>query len=401
MSKPAFSELITAFLRDKMAAVAARLGDDSPEYQALARQYLRTPDELFSTPESNLRHYEADASNQPGGPLLPGLERLYRRTVVVEPTLACAAHCRYCIRAHYPRHNLSEAELRAVAAYCGHPANRDDLTEVLITGGDPLLVPDRVEYLLRHLAETSPNIRVARIATRIPLQDPALISDQVLRLFQGGSLPRVELATQINHPVELFPEVVETFRSIMACGVRVYAQNVLLRGVNDRLNTLIDLYDSLRELGIEAHYLFHCVPLVGMGHLRTTLQRAVDLGNGLAGSGNISGRAKPLLAAMTDIGKIILYDGVIIARQARHVLLRSMYHPEDRRRWNPAWQIPMTAELDRNGCLRVWYLDGSEAEAATDQRPRRSPSDWAPAESESSPLTTHHPVPLPLIQHCA
>lgn len=140
--------------------------------------------------------------------------------------------------------------------------------------------------------------------------------------------------------------------------MRVYAQNVLLRGVNDTLGSLIDLYDVLREWGIESHYLFHCVPLQGMAHLRTSLDEAVVLARGLGGSGRISGRAKPLVAAMTDIGKIVLYDGVIVGRRAGRILLRSECTLAQRRQWNPNWRMPDTAECHADGNLMVWYLDG-------------------------------------------
>lgn len=358
MSKRLFRELTTPFLRDKLADLRLRLGDDSPGYQALARQYIRTENEDTETSEANLRHYEADVSLDGNGHAIPGVERLYRRTLVVEPTLACAAHCRYCIRANYPRHNLSERDLDEIARYCGSPAQRDDLREVLITGGDVLLVPDRVDYFLRSLIQHAPNIRIARIATRIPVQDPDRVDEKVLNIFRNKPSLRLELATQINHPVELFPEVCDAYQKIMNTGARVYAQNVLLRGVNDDVETLIELYDALRDLGVESHYLFHCVPLQGMAHLRTSLDEAVTLGRALCSSGRISGRAKPLVAAMTDVGKIVLYDGVIAARRDHRVLLRSEVALADRRRWNPNWRMPESAECDADGRLMVWYLDG-------------------------------------------
>lgn len=400
MSKPAFRELVTAFLRDKMGVLAARYGVDSEEYRALARQYIQSPEESLPTEESNLRHYEADVATAGGEMPWPGVERLYRRTLVVEPTLACAAHCRYCIRANYLPHNLSEEELREIARYCGEGKNREELTELLVTGGDPLLAPDRVGYFIRCLIERAPNIRVVRLATRIPMQAPELVTEDVLRLFEKRSGLRFELATQINHRVELFDEVVAALQRIMEREVRIYAQNVLLQGVNDRIETLIDLYDSLRQLGIEAHYLFHCVPLKGMGHLRTTLRRAVELGSALTCSGAVSGRAKPMLAAMTDIGKIVLYDGVVLGCERRHVLLQSKYHVEDRRRWNPGWQIPKTAEVDRSGCLRVWYLDGEETAVLTPQRPSLQRLRREPMSAQSELLRPRRIRPSSLIQHC-
>lgn len=363
MPKRDFRELVTPYLRGKIDDLRCRFGEESREYHALTRQYLRSADEDSRSDESNLRHYEADVSLEDHGKRIPGIERLYRRTLVIEPTLACAAHCRYCIRANYPRHHLSESQLLDIARFCGAGENRNDLTEVLVTGGDVLLVPQRVDYLVNALIEHAPNVRIVRIATRIPVQDPVRVNDEVLKIFKGKPSLRFELATQINHRIELFPEVVEAFNRIMATGARVYAQNVLLRGVNDDLDTLVDLYDALREFGIEAHYLFHCVPLQGMAHLRMTLQSAIDLARSLASCGLVSGRAKPMIAAMTDIGKIVLFDGAIRQRDGRHVLLQSNYRFEDRRRWNPNWALPETAAIDPEGFLRVWYLDGTDEKA--------------------------------------
>ncbi len=124
----------------------------------------------------------------------------------------------------------------------------------------------------------------------------------------------------------------------------------------ERIGTLLDSqFEHLR-----AHSLFHCVPIEGMAHLRTTMQEALELARGLTCSGNVTGRAKPMFAAMTDIGKLILYEGAILERRDRDILLQSHYRLADRRRWNPGWQLPRTAEVDRQGRLRVRYLDGPE-----------------------------------------
>lgn len=388
-AKHHFRELITPFLRQKLKELELRFGQCARVYQALARQYVRAPEEENVTTEANLRHYEADVALHPSAQSIPGVERLYRRTLVIEPTLACAAHCRYCIRANYPRHNLSEDQLLDVARYCGNKHNRLELNEVLITGGDVLLIPHRVDFLLRAIIQHAPNIRIARIATRIPVQAPDLINEDLLTVFRNKPGLRIELATQINHSVELFPEVVAAYERIMAEGVRVYAQNVLLRGVNDDLNSLVDLYDALRLLGIESHYLFHCVPLKGMAHLRIPLERAIELARLLSTSGLVSGRAKPMAAAMTDIGKIVLYEGVIVNRTDRHILLQSQYRFSDRRKWNPNWRLPGTAEVDRDGLLRVHYLDGT----AVDDDQRSMFSDDSASNSSA--------FALPVASNCA
>lgn len=356
-----FKELITGWLYSKMEELEKRHGKDSPEYRALALQYVKDPLEDDKMDEQNAKHYEAGVifpENESG---LPGLERFYRRSMVIEPTLSCAAHCRYCLRAYYsPKFTMSDAQMVQVAKYCGSPPVSDHLSEVLITGGDPLVMPHRLETLFNAFIEHAPNVRIIRLATRIPTQDPGRIDQNVLRLFHNKPSLRFEMATQINHSVEFFPEVVDVFRRVMDLGVKVYSQNVLLKGVNDSREALIDLYDHIRRYDLEAHYLFHAIPLRGTHHLRTSLLRGVKLATQLTSSGFISGRSKPMFAVMTDIGKVVLYHGTILGREGKRVLLQTGYRPEERLAWNPTWQMPESAHVDEEGFLRVWYLDGED-----------------------------------------
>jgi lysine 2,3-aminomutase len=141
-------------------------------------------------------------------------------------------------------------------------------------------------------------------------------------------------------------------------GVRMYNHIVLLRGVNDTAQELIELVDACRNLWIETHYLFHGVPMKGMAHLRTTLDEGIALITAICNSGVVSGRAKPQFTMMTDIGKITPYAGVILKREGQKVLLQSNYSYADRVRWNPNWRKPESVEIGADGLMRVWYLDG-------------------------------------------
>jgi len=359
-----FKELISPFIKRKLDELGSRYGRKSSPYLGLARQYVQQPMEQTAYQDERDRHYDAHADFIVENKHIPGLERLYRRGLVIEPTMICAAHCRYCLRANYKTpYTLSEEELLGVAKFCGSQERKDALHEVLITGGDPLIIPNRLAFLVDALIEFAPNIKIMRIATRLPQQAPSRITNTVYRIFQKREGVRFELATQINHPVELsFPETVEIFKTFRNMGVVIYSQNVLLKGVNDDLSVLIDLYDAIRDLGIEAHYLFHCIPLRGMSHMRTSVEKGLQLTNALVNSGHISGRAKPMYAAMTDIGKITFYENTILQKDPAHnsLLLQSHYLNEERKTWNPSWVLPSSAEVDENGRLRVWYLDGRD-----------------------------------------
>src|SRR6266513_2092728 len=165
-----FREKLSPFLLGKMETA-------SRAAEVLALQYRYDPREENIDPSSVSRHYDA------GIGVVRGVERIYRRTVVIEPTTVCAAHCRWCIRANYEPASLKDEEIEEIARFCGAPAQRDDLREVIVTGGDPLMVPRKLELLLEKLEEHAPNIETYRIGTRIPLQDPARIDANVLRVF--------------------------------------------------------------------------------------------------------------------------------------------------------------------------------------------------------------------------
>lgn len=201
MNSGFYPEKITPFLKEKMSLIKKSYGEDSKEYKALSIQYLKSEKELENTREQNLKHYEAQINIIYKGVRLRGLERLYEKSVVIEPTFVCLAHCRYCLRSNYERYTLTEKELIDIARYCGDGDNANAIEEVLITGGDPLLIPRRLSILLDALIEYAPNIKVFRIATRIPGQDPERIDD-VIELLNRYKYKRIEIATQINHPIE-------------------------------------------------------------------------------------------------------------------------------------------------------------------------------------------------------
>lgn len=348
-------QLLSPFLKRKLAEAIQR-GDKTAQ-RILERQFVETADEHTVSEREGRKHYEAEFSSEFEGVRLKGVERLYEKVIVVEPLLQCIAHCRYCLRRYYEPFHLASGDLSRIARFIGrHPANAG-VSEVLITGGDPFLVPDRLQHLLNELAREAPNVRIARVASRLPVQQPDWVSERILSVL-GGRYPfRVEVATQINHVAELFPETVAACERLLKTVRIVYNQSVLLAGVNDSITALVDLCNALRELGIENHYIFHCVPLAGMSLQRVPLARTIELVRELSCCGKTSGRSKPKLCVMTDIGKIALYEGTILEHRDGRYLLQSDYLLDDRRKWNPGWVLPGNAEVDESGYLRVWYAD--------------------------------------------
>lgn len=337
-------------------------GPDSGGYRALSLQYDAKKRSDPDISAMKVRHWQASLCVDQRGNRLKGIERLYGPSVAVQLTLHCAAHCRHCLRAHYDAHVLKKEELGDIARYCGSAQAKTELREVLISGGDPLTDRKRLRYFIQQLSKHAPNIGILRIGTRLPLHDPRRFYASMQDIVdEFGDTFRFEVATQINHPVELFPEVIAHVDKVKALNVRVYAQNVLLKNVNDDPETLVALYRRMRELDIDAHYLFHCAPIRGTRHLRTSVLKGLRLVDQLANSGRISGRAKPLYTLITDVGKVTLFHGAILKRDRdNRVLVQSRYRLDERLAYNPGWKLPKTAAIDSSGFLRVWYLDGED-----------------------------------------
>lgn len=359
MDSRIFTQRVSRFLREKLEFLKSEYGAESREYYGLARQYLADPRETeVDYKAERRRHYEAELLADSDGIPLRGVERLYRRVALIEPTTACTCHCRWCLRAQYPRTTLTEDEILRGAKYLGNEQNRDDLREVLITGGDPLLFPELIEFTLDSIAEYAPNIKIIRIGSKLPAQDPRRVDESLLKILSKWGHLRMELGTHVNHPIELWDETKDAYKRLQDIGFRIYNQQVLLAGVNNDLDTLIELYDQFRSMGIEAHYMFHCIPMRGMSHHRTSVEEGLELIKGVTCSGRISGRCKPMYTAMTDIGKVTLYEGVILDRKEDMILLQTKYLYDERLKWNPSWNMPSSVVVDDDGYLRVWYRDG-------------------------------------------
>lgn len=352
--KTEFPQRMTKFLQRRIDEVREQYGKNSLEYRSLALQYIYDAREDNQTVEHNAKHYEAGVQVNGG----KNVERLYQRHCCIEVAFNCLSNCRYCLRSNYDRFTLTEEQMDANAAYL----RSIEAEEVLLTGGDPLLNLRRLRIFTDKIVDTVPSMRIIRIATRVFTQDPAVLSDDVVTfLAKLKERVRVEVATQVNSAVELqCPEVRQAFEKVLALGIPVYSQNVFLKGVNDTPEQLIDLYHEMRMIGIEAHYLFHCIPMRGIHHMRPSVDRMIRCYEALVNAGHITGRCKPILAIMSQIGKITLTPDNYRKLDNGYVQLRSCYKYTDRIAYNPEWKVPEDAFVDEDGYLWINYLDGED-----------------------------------------
>ncbi len=356
LNQNTFPELISPYLKELMNRIEDTFGKESNEYEALFYQYICTSEEQHTTEEHNSKHYEAGYNANTS---LRFMERLYKRQATVDITLACVAHCRYCLRQNYELDIMQESDMDYLAKVM---ANDPYLQEILLTGGDPLLASKQLMALTERIIHYAPNIRVIRIGSRLPVQSPDKVTTNLLDFFEKHRKNvKFELGMQINHTIELQPEATSCIKAIQEVGVKTYAQNVLLKGVNDNMDSLISLYDKLRYLDIESHYLFHPVPIIGSHKYRMTLARFLEFAKQLTSSGKIPGRSKPMFSLMTDIGKCTLYQGTVGSKNEKgYYDISTGYKLSTRQKWHKGYELPKTAYEDSNGLIHVQYLDGED-----------------------------------------
>ena len=182
----------------------------------------------------------------------PGLLRKYQGRALLVVTGACALHCRYCFRRHFPYAEealIHDREQQALGALARDP----DLTEVILSGGDPLMLDDaRLEELLKRLSALG-QVRRLRLHTRLPVVLPSRIGPRLCALFAASRLPLV-IVIHANHPRELSPEVVAALAALRQTGATLLNQSVLLRGVNADPACLAALSEALFAARLMPYY---------------------------------------------------------------------------------------------------------------------------------------------------
>ncbi|UCG43809.1 MAG: KamA family radical SAM protein [candidate division WOR-3 bacterium] len=294
---------------------ASLLDPDDPG-QALRRTVVPVPDELVrSTGEA-----EDPLSEDRNSPV-PGLVHRYPDRVLFLVTGVCSVYCRYCTRSRMVgRHRhcfdpgLWEAALEYIA---GTPAVRD----VLLSGGDPLTMPgERLELLLGRL-RAIPHVEIVRIGTKVPVVLPQRVTSGLVRMLRRYH--PLWMSIHFTHPDELTPEVALACSRLADAGIPLGSQTVLLRGINDDVETMRRLVHGLMQNRVRPYYLYQCDPISGSAHFRTPVERGLEIIQGLRG--HTSGYAVPtfVVDAPGGGGKIPLLPDPVAEREDGNLLLRN------------------------------------------------------------------------------
>ena len=247
-------------------------------------QFLPHPSELTTAPHE-LTDPIADEALSP----IPGIVHRYPDRALLKPLLACPVYCRFCFRREQVGPDgglLTEAELEAAYAYI---AARPEIREIILTGGDPLILsPRRLGEILRRL-ESIPHIELLRIHTRAPIADPAIITDALLSALDIEK--PLYIAIHTNHPSELTEAATASLRKLTRLGIPLLGQTVLLANVNDDETTLANLFRAMLRARIKPYYLHQLDPAPGTARFHVPPERGRQLLANLRG--HISGTALP------------------------------------------------------------------------------------------------------------
>jgi lysine 2,3-aminomutase len=290
--------------------------DPSDENCPVRRQVIPRLEETTTAPWEMLDPVGED-SHSP----VPGLVHRYPDRVLFLVTDRCAAYCRYCTRSRlvsnasgYDFHPEFERQIAYIAE---HPEIRD----VLLSGGDPLLLSDdKLEFLLRSLREI-PHVEFLRIGSRVPVFLPQRITPALCAMLRR--FHPLFLSIHVNHPRELTTEVRDALGRLSDAGIPLGNQSVLLRHVNDDLETMKALVQKLLMCRVKPYYLYQCDLIAGSAHLRSTVTKGLEIMDGLRG--HTTGYAVPqyVIDAPGGGGKVPINPGYILRKTADKVIIRN------------------------------------------------------------------------------
>jgi lysine 2,3-aminomutase len=272
-------------------ALAALIDPNDPD-DPIARQFLPDAREL----ERDLSERDdpiGDALKSP----VAGLVHRYRDRVLLKLVSVCAVYCRFCFRREMVGPGHAGLDDKGFAAALDYIRARPEIWEVVLTGGDPLaLSPRRVAEATRALAHI-PHVKVLRWHTRLPVAAPQRVTPTLVNALAQDHDKTIYVALHANHPRELTPGARAACARLIAGGVAMVSQSVLLRGVNDDADTLEALMRGFAETRVKPYYLHHADLAPGTAHLRTSIAEGQALMQELRR--RLSGLAMP--AYMLDI----------------------------------------------------------------------------------------------------
>jgi len=330
--------------------------------EAIRLQYLPHPLELHSYGTATPFEEGKKASQ------IYGLERLYRDRVLITPHFDCPAYCRFCYKKSRVMRNKPNMTYSEIDLATEEIKKMDQVRGALITGGDPMMDVKKLIYLLDKLTNLE-NINEIRIGTRSLLTMPEVFTDEICEKLASYNIKDFNhpeksqdfsINVHFNHPDELAPEVLQACQKLVSRGIKLRNQAVLLKGINDSIETMGTLFKLLLRNGIIPYYMNHCMPVEGSDYLRTSVQKGIDIYKHFCTE---SATAIPHYVFAPSGGKVhVGVDSVFEYENKdnlRLIKVKTLYKAEEFKRITKK-ELPANHWETEDGHIEGYYIDGQD-----------------------------------------
>jgi lysine 2,3-aminomutase len=259
-----------------------------------------------------------DPCGEDGSMPVPGLVHRYPDRVLFLVNETCSVYCRYCTRSRLVGSGKHTVEFEAIYDYL---REHTEVRDVLISGGDPLIMSDdRLEGIIANL-RSIPHLEVVRLGTKVPVVMPQRITDELVNRLK--KYHPFFMSIHFLHPDELTPEVADACNRLADAGIPTFSQTVLLKGVNDDPAVMKRLMQGILKLRVRPYYIYQCDPVQGTSHFRTTIDKGLEIMEHLRG--HTTGYAIPtyVVDAPGGGGKIPVSPDYIVSREPGKTVLRN------------------------------------------------------------------------------
>lgn len=252
---------------------------------------------------------------------VPGLTHRYPDRVLFLITDMCSMYCRHCTRRRFAGHNDCETTKERIDSAIDYIARTPQVRDVLLSGGDALLVSDKMLESIISRLRAIPHVEVIRLGSRTPVVCPQRITDDLVNMLK--KYHPVWLNTHFNHPDEITPEAITACARLADAGIPLGNQSVLLRGINDSAEIMKSLVHALVKMRVRPYYIYQCDLSMGLEHFRTPVSKGIEIIENLRG--HTSGYAVPtfVVDAPGGGGKIPVMPNYVISQTPGRVILRN------------------------------------------------------------------------------
>ncbi|MCB2359555.1 lysine 2,3-aminomutase [Clostridium estertheticum] len=290
--------------------------DPSDPYDPIRKQAIPTALELHKAEADLLDPLHEDTDSP-----VPGLTHRYPDRVLLLITDMCSMYCRHCTRRRFAGQNDNSMPIDKIDKAIEYIRNTVQVRDVLLSGGDALLVTDdKLEYIIKKLREI-PHVEIIRIGSRVPVVLPQRITPKLVDMLK--KYHPIWLNTHFNHPNEITQEAKLACERLANAGIPLGNQSVLLRGVNDCSNIMMQLVHELVKIRVRPYYIYQCDLSMGLEHFRTPVSKGIEIIEGLRG--HTSGFCVPtfVVDAPGGGGKIPVMPGYVISQSPEKIVLRN------------------------------------------------------------------------------